>query len=228
MAKRILGFVLALGIVGGALAGSKKSDPDTLARVGEVVGQRVKASLPEASKVAGPLTAFKPGDALPVEEKVRMRIHTDKKMAGTDVTVAPGSAAGEVKLRGLVKDRGQWTARRRVGRARPPASRRWSTRSPCPSKANGRRQPAGRPPRQDYHARTTPADHNRGRRRVILGLTSRLTPAVRLVHVVVAAAAGRLLLRPWASRPPARRWSAAASRRWPRSAGPSGPPWSGR
>ena len=109
MAKRILGFVLALGIVGGALAGSKKSDPDTLARVGEVVGQRVKASLPEASKVAGPLTAFKPGDALPVEEKVRMRIHTDKKMAGTDVTVAPGSATGEVKLRGLVRDRGQWS-----------------------------------------------------------------------------------------------------------------------
>jgi hypothetical protein len=109
MAKRILGFVLAVAIVGGALAGSKKSDADTLARVGEVVGQRVKASLPEASKVAGPLAAFKPGDALPVEETVRIRIHADKKMAGTDVTVAPGAAAGEVKLRGLVKDRGQWT-----------------------------------------------------------------------------------------------------------------------
>jgi BON domain-containing protein len=109
MAKRILGVVLAVAIVGGALAGSKKSDADTLARVGEVVGQRVTASLPEASRVAGPLATFKPGDALPVEETVRIRIHADKMMAGADVTVAPGSAAGEVKLRGLVKDRGQWS-----------------------------------------------------------------------------------------------------------------------
>ena len=109
MAKRIIGVVLAVAIVGGALAGSKKSDADTLARVGEVVGQRAKASLPEASRVAGPLAAFKPGDALPVEETVRIRIHADKMMAGTDVTVAPGSAVGEVKLRGLVRDRGQWS-----------------------------------------------------------------------------------------------------------------------
>ena len=109
MTKRILGFVLAVGIVGGALAGSKKSDPDTLARVGEVVGQRVKASMPETSKVAGPLAAFKPGDALPVEETVRIRIHADKKMDGADVTVAPGAAAGEVKLRGVVQNRSQWS-----------------------------------------------------------------------------------------------------------------------
>jgi hypothetical protein len=109
MAKRVLGFVVAIVIVGGALAGSKKSDADTLARVGEVVGHKVKAALPDASRVAGPLAAFKPGDVLPVEETVRMRIHADKKMGGADVTVTPGSAAGEVKLRGLVKDRGQWS-----------------------------------------------------------------------------------------------------------------------
>ncbi len=112
MAKRILGLVLGLGIVGGALAGSKKSDPDTLARVGEVVGQKVKASLPEASKVVGPLAAFKPGDALPVEEKVRVRIRTDKAMAGADVTVSPGAAAGEVRLRGVATNPAQ---RRRAG-----------------------------------------------------------------------------------------------------------------
>jgi hypothetical protein len=109
MAKRVLGVVAAVAIVGGALAGSKKSDPDTLARVGEVVGHRVKASLPEASKVAGPLAAFRPGDALPVEEKVRVRIRTDKAMAGADVTVAPGATAGEVRLRGVVQNRGQWS-----------------------------------------------------------------------------------------------------------------------
>jgi hypothetical protein len=108
MAKRIVGFVLAVGIVGGALAGSKKSDPDTLARVGEVVGQRVKASLPEASKVAGQLAAFRPGDALPVEETVRTRIRADKRMAGAEVMVSAGAAAGEVRLRGVVQNRAQW------------------------------------------------------------------------------------------------------------------------
>ena len=105
--QRVLGTVLALAVVGGALAKSKKSDPDTLARIGDVVGQKVTAALPPASKVAGPLVAFRAGDALPVEEKVRLRVRTDKLMDGADVTVASGSAAGEVRLRGVVKDAAQ-------------------------------------------------------------------------------------------------------------------------
>ena len=102
MWKRVLGVLISVAIVGGAVAGSNKSDPDTLVRVGEVVGKKIKGSLPEASKVAGPFLAFKPGDSLPVEEKVRIRIRADKKMGGADVTVAPGATAGEVKLRGVV------------------------------------------------------------------------------------------------------------------------------
>jgi len=102
MAKRILGVLVCVGIVGGAIAGSKKSDPDTLAQIGQTVGVKVKGSMPESSTVSGPLVAFKPGDALPVEEKVRLRIRTDKKMDGSEVTIAAGAAPGEVKLRGIV------------------------------------------------------------------------------------------------------------------------------
>jgi hypothetical protein len=104
MWKRVFGGLIAAAIVGGALAGSKKTDPDTLARVGEVVGAKVKTALPDSSAVSGPLVAFRPGDVLPVEEKVRLRIRTDKAMDGADVTVAAGSAAGEVRLRGVVRN----------------------------------------------------------------------------------------------------------------------------
>lgn len=109
MGKRIAGVFIVLGIVGGAIGASKRSDADRLAQVGHVVAEKVKSSLPDASKVAGPLVAFKPGDALPVEEKVRTRIRTDKAMEGADVTVAAGTEPGEVRLRGVVQNRGQWS-----------------------------------------------------------------------------------------------------------------------
>lgn len=102
MGKRIAGGVAVLLIVGAAVAAGKKSDPDTLARVGEVVGQRAKAALPSGSAVAGPLTAFKVGDRFPLEEQVRVRIQSDKGMAGAKVDVVAGAAAGEVRLRGEV------------------------------------------------------------------------------------------------------------------------------
>jgi hypothetical protein len=102
MAKRVVGVLVALAIVGGAVAGSKKSDPDTLARVGEAVGRKAKGSLPEASRVAGPLTAFRLGDRFPVEEQVRIRLQADKNLAGAEVLVAPGQSPGEVRLRGVV------------------------------------------------------------------------------------------------------------------------------
>ena len=102
MSKRVLGILLLIGIVGGAVAGSKKSDPDVLANVGAVVGQKVKNALPDRSKVAAPLTAFKLGDRFPIEEQVRVRIHSDKSMNGATVEVVTGAGAGEVKLRGLV------------------------------------------------------------------------------------------------------------------------------
>ena len=102
MGKRIAGGIVAVLIVGGAVAAGKKSDPDTLARVGEVVGKRAKAALPSGSAVAGPLTAFKVGDQFPVEERVRIRIQGDKGMAGAKLDVVAGAATGEVRLRGEV------------------------------------------------------------------------------------------------------------------------------
>ena len=46
--------------------------------------------------------AFRAGNALPVEERVRLRIETDKKLAGIRIEVWPGEKEGEVRLRGVV------------------------------------------------------------------------------------------------------------------------------
>ena len=102
MSKRVLGIIVLIAIVGGSVAGSKKSDADILANVGAVVGQKVKSSLPDRSKVAAPLTAFKLSDRFPIEEQVRVRIQSDKSMNGATVEVVSGANAGEVKLRGIV------------------------------------------------------------------------------------------------------------------------------
>lgn len=101
MSARWIGTLVFGAIVGGSLAGSKATDPDRIAAVGQVVGQKVKAALPEAAKVTGPLAALRVGDALSVEERVRVRVRTDKRMAGAEVYAVPGTAAGEVRLRGL-------------------------------------------------------------------------------------------------------------------------------
>ena len=95
-----------VAVVAGTASSSKNTDPDTLARVGKLATEKVKHSLPEASKIAGPFLAFKPGDVLPIEERVRIRIRTDKQIEG-DVTVVPGTQPGEVKLRGIVGNQTQ-------------------------------------------------------------------------------------------------------------------------
>lgn len=97
-------FVVAVwcGMVAAWAFGGNRSDVEVLARVGSVVARQAKAALPDASKVAGPFVAFRPGDALPIEERVRVRIRTDKEMGGADVTVVPGTIPGEVRLRGIV------------------------------------------------------------------------------------------------------------------------------
>lgn len=64
----------------------------------------MKGTMPDGTRIAGPFMALKPGDALTLEEKVRVRIRTDKRMSGADVTILVGAASGEVKLRGQVKN----------------------------------------------------------------------------------------------------------------------------
>ncbi len=100
--KRALVIVVWAGMVAAWGFGGKRSDVEVLARVGTAVARQTKAALPDASRVAGPFVAFRPGDALPVEERVRVRIRTDKDTGGADVTVLPGAVPGEVRLRGIV------------------------------------------------------------------------------------------------------------------------------
>lgn len=102
MARRALKIALGVGIAAGGLAASKWTDPDVLARVGALAAAKASAAAPESSVFSGPLAAFKPGSVLPVEERVRIRIESDKDMDGARVAVLPGAAAGEVKLRGVV------------------------------------------------------------------------------------------------------------------------------
>jgi hypothetical protein len=106
-AKRVLAVVVFAGVLTGTFAASKPTDFEVLTRVVRTTRDKVHASLPPAHRVAGPLAAFRAGDALPVEERVRVRIQTDKAMAGADVAAVPTPAAGEVRLKGVVASPGQ-------------------------------------------------------------------------------------------------------------------------
>jgi hypothetical protein len=102
-AKRAAAAVAFLGVLTATIVLSKPGDLDILLRVGKKAAEKVQGGLPDARRAAGPLAAFRAGDALPVEERVRVRIQTDKQMAGADVTVVSTATAGEVRLRGVVQ-----------------------------------------------------------------------------------------------------------------------------
>ena len=109
MKQKLLSVGLGLAVAGGVMAGGKRTDPDILAAVGKVTASKLKAAAPSLPAVGGPLAALRVGDALSVEETVRVRIASDKRMAGADVRVAPGPGAGEVRLRGVARDGEQVT-----------------------------------------------------------------------------------------------------------------------
>jgi osmotically-inducible protein OsmY len=102
-AKRAAAAVAFFGVLAATIVLSKRGDLDILLRVGKKAAEKVQSGLPDARKATGPLAAFRAGDALPVEERVRVRIQTDKQMAGAEVTVVSTSTAGEVRLRGVVQ-----------------------------------------------------------------------------------------------------------------------------
>ena len=94
-----------LTIITGALAGSKQTDAEILTRIGRMTAKRVQAVMPDTSALAGPLVALTPPDMMPVADRVRVRIKTEKIMDGATVTVsAATTTAGEVTviLRGEV------------------------------------------------------------------------------------------------------------------------------
>jgi len=104
MGKSVIAGLLLVAIVAGSLAGAKSTDADVLAKIGTVVGRRTTAALPDRSNLAGPITTFRLGDRLPLEERVRLRIHGEKSLGGIAVEVLPGNAPGEVRIRGIVAE----------------------------------------------------------------------------------------------------------------------------
>lgn len=97
----IAGLLLVI-IVGSSIAGSNKADAEILTRVGRMAAKKVKAVMPDASALAGPLVALTPSDLLPLADRVRLRIKSDKLLEGATVTVL-AATDGTVTLRGEVK-----------------------------------------------------------------------------------------------------------------------------
>ena len=98
--RRFLSILVILVIVGGTLAMSKSNDAFILSSVGRKAGEKITNAMPETEKIAGPLNAIRTGTALPVAERVRLRIHSDKGMEGSQVTVTADDST--VTLRGVV------------------------------------------------------------------------------------------------------------------------------
>jgi hypothetical protein len=105
--KRAVAITIFFSVLAGSLVLSKSTDLEILTRVSKTTTRKVHAALPDARRVAGPLAIFRAGDALPVEERVRVRIQTDKQMDGADVWVVPTETRGEIRLRGIVKNSDQ-------------------------------------------------------------------------------------------------------------------------
>ncbi len=105
--KRALVVTTFVSLLTGTLLTSKPSDVEAMIRIGKKAAGKIESALPESRVAAGPLAAFRAGDALPIEERVRVRIQTEKAMAGADVVALAMPTAGEVKLKGIVRDAGQ-------------------------------------------------------------------------------------------------------------------------
>ena len=100
--KRFSAGMMFLVVLICPLVAAKETDGPILAKVGKLAWEKTRDSLPNRAKLTAPLAAFRAGDALPVEERVRLRIETDKKLAGVRVDVWPGEKEGQIRLRGIV------------------------------------------------------------------------------------------------------------------------------
>jgi hypothetical protein len=105
--KRVIAGVSFLAVLGGTLALSKADDLKILAQAGRKAKTQITNVLPETRRMTEPLMAFRLGDALPIEERVRTRIHTDSSMTNADLTVLPTEKKNEVKIRGTVQNSAQ-------------------------------------------------------------------------------------------------------------------------
>ena len=106
MKRKFLVIVMVLSIVGGTLAMSKPGDAQIITRVGQVASSKICEAMPESSKLAGPVNSLRNNDLLPVSERVKVRLRTDKSMDGSNILVIADDR-GEVRLRGDVKNASQ-------------------------------------------------------------------------------------------------------------------------
>ncbi len=98
-ATRIVAGLMFVTILCSTFMLSQASDLAILQRVGHVTSEQVRGGLP---RLQSPLASFHAGDALPIEERVRMRIHTDKDLEGAEVTAHATETAGQITLKGII------------------------------------------------------------------------------------------------------------------------------
>jgi BON domain len=99
--KRFAAGVLFLVVLVAPLVAAKESDGPILLKSGKTAWERIRSSLPEKARLTGPLAAIRTGDALPPDERVRVRLQTDTLLAAIDVQVIPGDG-GQITLRGVM------------------------------------------------------------------------------------------------------------------------------
>lgn len=80
----------------------RASDGDRIAAVSRVVSGKIRASLPPALNVSGPLDTLRRELPTRPEDAVRSRLASDRRLAGTDVTVVGEGTT--VRLRGVLPD----------------------------------------------------------------------------------------------------------------------------
>jgi hypothetical protein len=100
--KQFTAGILFLVILISPLVLAKETDGPIISRVSKLAWDKSRESIPARANILAPFAAFRAGDALPVEERVRIRIETDKQLEGIRVEVWPGEKTGVIKLRGVV------------------------------------------------------------------------------------------------------------------------------
>ena len=78
------------------------SDGDKLVRIARLAGTKVRAAMPPAVNLATPVDALRKELPTRVDDSVKARLASDKRLSGIDVTVA--AEGSTVKIRGIVPD----------------------------------------------------------------------------------------------------------------------------
>jgi osmotically-inducible protein OsmY len=103
---RMRQFVVFVGLatlfVVGVGSRFRASDGDRIAAVSRLVSGKLRASLPPALNVTGPLDTLRRELPTRPEEAVRARLAADRRLTGADVTVIGEGTT--VRLRGVLPD----------------------------------------------------------------------------------------------------------------------------